>query len=71
MPDVPVDPDEATQLRNKVVDQLKKDGTIVSPGVEAAMRKVPRHLAVPEASLDDAYSTYKRTSAAVRHPIHA
>ncbi|WP_051698640.1 methyltransferase, FxLD system [Streptomyces albus] len=53
-------PDEnhATELRNKVVDQLKEDGTIVSPGVEAAMRKVPRHLAVPEASLDDAYSTY-------------
>ncbi|QHC26376.1 methyltransferase, FxLD system [Streptomyces sp. GS7] len=59
MTDVPLDPDAATQLRNKVVDQLKKDGTIVSPGVEAAMRKVPRHLAVPEASLDDAHSTYK------------
>ncbi|MEV0041484.1 methyltransferase, FxLD system [Streptomyces sp. NPDC050804] len=53
-----VDPNEATKLRNKTVDQLKQDGTIVSLGVEAAMRKVPRHLAVPEASLDDAYSTY-------------
>ncbi|MDX2820609.1 methyltransferase, FxLD system [Streptomyces ipomoeae] len=58
MTDVTVDPDEATRLRNKVVDQLKEDGTIVSPAVEAAMRKVPRHLAVPEASLSDAYSTY-------------
>ncbi|MDX2757305.1 methyltransferase, FxLD system [Streptomyces europaeiscabiei] len=58
MTDVTVAPDEATRLRNKVVDQLKEDGTIVSPAVEAAMRKVPRHLAVPEASLEDAYSTY-------------
>ncbi|WP_432010674.1 methyltransferase, FxLD system [Streptomyces cucumeris] len=53
-----VDSDRATELRDKVVDQLKEDGTIVSPGVEAAMRKVPRHLAVPDASLDEAYSTY-------------
>ncbi|MGX9225905.1 methyltransferase, FxLD system [Streptomyces albus] len=52
------DENQAAELRNKVVDQLKEDGTIVSPGVEAAMRKVPRHLAVPEASLGDAYSTY-------------
>ncbi|WP_055522789.1 methyltransferase, FxLD system [Streptomyces graminilatus] len=53
-------PDEnrATELRNKAVDQLKEDGTIVSPRVEAAMRKVPRHLAVPESPLDEAYSTY-------------
>jgi protein-L-isoaspartate(D-aspartate) O-methyltransferase len=53
-------PDEnrATELRNKAVDQLKEDGTIVSPRVEAAMRKVPRHLAVPDSPLDDAYSTY-------------
>ncbi|QKV95260.1 methyltransferase, FxLD system [Streptomyces sp. NA02950] len=58
MTDVTVNPDEANQLRDKVVDQLKEDGTIVSPGVEAAMRKVPRHLAVPDAPLDEAYSTY-------------
>ncbi|MFD3580982.1 methyltransferase, FxLD system [Streptomyces sp. NPDC058683] len=58
MTDVTVTSDEATRLRNKVVDQLKDDGTIVSPAVEAAMRKVPRHLAVPEASLEAAYSTY-------------
>ncbi|MFI0941191.1 methyltransferase, FxLD system [Streptomyces sp. NPDC021020] len=58
MTDVTVEPDEATKLRNKVVDQLKEDGTIVSPDVETAMRKVPRHLAVPQASLGDAYSTY-------------
>jgi protein-L-isoaspartate(D-aspartate) O-methyltransferase len=53
-------PDEAraAELRNKVVDELKAEGTIVSARVEAAMRKVPRHLAVPEASLDDAYHAY-------------
>ncbi|WP_030021722.1 methyltransferase, FxLD system [Streptomyces monomycini] len=59
MTDAPADLDKATQLRNKVVDQLKERGTIVTSGVEAAMRKVPRHLAVPEAELDDAYSAYK------------
>lgn len=58
MTDATREPDEATQLRNKTVDQLKDVGTIVSPGVEAAMRKVPGHLAVPEASLEDAYCTY-------------
>ncbi|MFE4059378.1 methyltransferase, FxLD system [Streptomyces sp. NPDC059096] len=58
MNDATVASDEAMRLRNKTVDQLKSDGVIVSPGVEAAMRKVPRHLAVPEASLDDAYSPY-------------
>ncbi|MGW1974146.1 methyltransferase, FxLD system [Streptomyces sp. NPDC001889] len=53
-------PDEnrATELRNAAVDQLKEDGTVVSPRVEAALRKVPRHLAVPDAPLEDAYSTY-------------
>ncbi|MFJ7997554.1 methyltransferase, FxLD system [Streptomyces sp. NPDC096310] len=58
MTDATVAPDEAAQLRNKAVDQLKEDGTIESPDIEAAMRKVPRHLAVPEAPLEDAYSTY-------------
>ena len=53
-------PDEnrATELRNKAVDQLKEDGTIVSPRVEAAMRTVPRHLAVPDSPLDDAYERH-------------
>ncbi|MBT2412072.1 methyltransferase, FxLD system [Streptomyces sp. ISL-12] len=48
----------ATELRNTVVDQLKDGGWITSPSVEAALRKVPRHLAVPDVPLDDAYSTY-------------
>ncbi|MDW6058749.1 hypothetical protein SAZ11_12770 [Streptomyces sp. FXJ1.4098] len=53
-------PDEnrAAGLRNTVVDQLEEGGWITSPTIEAAMRKVPRHLAVPEASLEDAYSAY-------------
>ncbi|MGC5042475.1 methyltransferase, FxLD system [Streptomyces albidoflavus] len=52
------DENRATELRNTVVDQLKEGGWITSPDVEAAMRKVPRHLAVTEVSLEDAYSTY-------------
>ncbi|MFF3501196.1 methyltransferase, FxLD system [Streptomyces sp. NPDC003247] len=52
------DDDRATELRSRVVDQLKEGGWITSPAVEAALRKVPRHLAVPEAPLEDAYSAY-------------
>ncbi|CAL9412636.1 methyltransferase, FxLD system [Streptomyces sp. enrichment culture] len=53
-------PDEAraSELRNTVVDQLKEGGWITSPSVEAALRTVPRHLAVPDVSLEDAYSAY-------------
>ncbi|MFD7712121.1 methyltransferase, FxLD system [Streptomyces sp. NPDC059786] len=53
-------PDEklASELRNGVVDQLKEGGWITSAPVEAALRKVPRHLAVPEVSVEDAYSAY-------------
>jgi protein-L-isoaspartate(D-aspartate) O-methyltransferase len=53
-----VDPDEATRLRNKVVDELRADGTVSSPEVEAAMRKVPRHEFTPGTSLQKAYDTY-------------
>lgn len=53
-----IDPDEATRLRNKVVDELCADGTISSPEIEAAMRKVPRHEFAPEAPLEKAYDTY-------------
>jgi protein-L-isoaspartate(D-aspartate) O-methyltransferase len=58
MTDVTVDPDNATTLRNKVVDELLADGTIVSPEIEAVMRTVPRHLFTPGASLEEAYTTY-------------
>lgn len=52
------DENRAPELRNKVIDQLKDDGTIVSPGVEAAMRTVPRHVFIPDTPLDKAYDTY-------------
>lgn len=53
-----VEPDEATRLRNKVVDELCADGTISSPEIEATMRKVPRHEFTPDTPLDKAYDTY-------------
>lgn len=53
-----VEPDEATRLRNKVVDELCADGTITTSEIEAAMRKVPRHSFTPDTALDKAYATY-------------
>jgi protein-L-isoaspartate(D-aspartate) O-methyltransferase len=58
MTDVTVDPERAEQLRDKVVDALIAEGTIVSKPVEAATRTVPRHLFAPEATLDAAYNVY-------------
>jgi protein-L-isoaspartate(D-aspartate) O-methyltransferase len=43
-------------LRNRFVDRLVEDGSIRTPRVEEAMRTVPRHLFVPHASLEKAYS---------------
>ncbi|MEU6174016.1 methyltransferase, FxLD system [Streptantibioticus parmotrematis] len=53
-----VEPEEATRLRNKVVDALCSDGNISSPEIEAVMRKVPRHAFTPDTTLDKAYDTY-------------
>ncbi|MEF9906472.1 methyltransferase, FxLD system [Streptomyces sp. P9-A2] len=53
-----VEPDEATRLRNLVVDELCADGTISSPEIEAAMRKVPRHEFAPDTPLNKAYETH-------------
>ncbi|MGW5102661.1 methyltransferase, FxLD system [Streptomyces sp. NPDC004100] len=53
-----VEPEEATRLRNKVVDTLCSDGNISSPEIEAVMRKVPRHAFTPDTTLDKAYDTY-------------
>ncbi|GHJ36983.1 methyltransferase, FxLD system [Streptomyces sp. TS71-3] len=53
-----VEPDDATRLRKQVVDELCADGTISSPEIEAAMRKVPRHAFTPDTPLDKAYDTY-------------
>lgn len=58
MTNTTVEPDEATRLRNKVVDELRADGTISSPEIEAAMRKVPRHEFTPGTPLHKAYETY-------------
>ncbi|MEU6404043.1 methyltransferase, FxLD system [Streptomyces sp. NPDC046985] len=53
-----VEPEEATRLRNKVVNALCSDGNISSPEIEAVMRKVPRHAFTPGTTLDKAYDTY-------------
>jgi protein-L-isoaspartate(D-aspartate) O-methyltransferase len=50
------DEDRAGQLRNALADHIKGFGTFQNPQVEAAFRTVPRHLFLPAASLDDAYS---------------
>ncbi|MEU0857389.1 methyltransferase, FxLD system [Streptomyces griseofuscus] len=47
---------DAAQLRNVLVDQIRADGRARIPAVEAALRAVPRHLFVPDASLADAYA---------------
>ncbi|MET8345647.1 methyltransferase, FxLD system [Streptomyces microflavus] len=58
MTNTTVEPDEATRLRNKVVDELRAGGDISSPEIEAVMRKVPRHAFIPDTTLDKAYDTY-------------
>ncbi|MDA5142269.1 methyltransferase, FxLD system [Streptomyces sp. AD681] len=58
MTNTTVEATEATRLRNKVVDELRADGNISSPEVEAVMRKVPRHAFIPDTPLDKAYDTY-------------
>ncbi|MGW0992475.1 methyltransferase, FxLD system [Streptomyces sp. NPDC002523] len=58
MTNTTVEPAEATRLRNKVVDELRADGNISSPEIEAVMRKVPRHAFIPDTPLDKAYDTY-------------
>ncbi|MGH3278290.1 MAG: methyltransferase, FxLD system [Trebonia sp.] len=57
VPGVVADSAEASALRAKMVDGLLGWGGIRSAAVEAAMRTVPRHLFVPDAPLERAYST--------------
>ncbi|BCL14706.1 methyltransferase, FxLD system [Micromonospora sagamiensis] len=53
-PEVDSSPEEA---RARLVDRLLADGRIASPEVEAAFRRVPRHLFAPdEVSVDAAYA---------------
>ncbi|WP_223775170.1 methyltransferase, FxLD system [Streptomyces sp. 135] len=47
---------DAERLRNALVDQLHADGHARTPAVETALRTVPRHVFVPDASLEDAYA---------------
>lgn len=47
---------DAERLRNALVDQLRVDGHARTPAVETALRTVPRHVFVPDASLEDAYA---------------
>ena len=47
---------EAERLRHALVNDLKADGSVRSPRVEAALRAVPRHLFLPGASLARAYA---------------
>ncbi|MCX5321781.1 methyltransferase, FxLD system [Streptomyces sp. NBC_00120] len=47
---------DAARLRNALVDQLKANGQARTPVVETALRSVPRHLFVPEATLEAAYA---------------
>lgn len=58
MTDVAADPENAAEIRDQVVDTLIRDGVIVSPQVEAAMRRVPRHRFTPEATVEEAYRPY-------------
>ena len=46
-------------LRDAAVDQLIGNGTITSKPVEVAMRTVPRHLFIPEASPEEAYDPFR------------
>lgn len=48
--------DQAEALRAELVTTLLADGAIRSKEVEAAFRKVPRHLFAPEVSLESAYA---------------
>ncbi|GAB3113494.1 hypothetical protein GCM10027160_17570 [Streptomyces calidiresistens] len=50
-----IETSDADRLRNELVDRLIKDGSVRTRSVEDAMRSVPRHLFVPQASLEQAY----------------
>ncbi|WP_243709608.1 hypothetical protein [Micromonospora sp. 15K316] len=47
----------ADEARVRLVDQLVADGSLTSPAVERAFRRVPRHLFAPDdISVDAAYA---------------
>jgi protein-L-isoaspartate(D-aspartate) O-methyltransferase len=47
---------EAARFRNALVDKIRESGYARTPAVETALRTVPRHLFVPDATLEDAYA---------------
>ncbi|MCZ4098294.1 methyltransferase, FxLD system [Streptomyces sp. H39-C1] len=47
---------DAAQLRNALVDEIRESGYARTPAVETALRTVPRHQFVPEATLENAYA---------------
>lgn len=58
MTDEAADSDDAAALRNRAVDELVAGGWVVTPAIEDALRKVERHLAVPEVPVEAAYRPY-------------
>jgi protein-L-isoaspartate(D-aspartate) O-methyltransferase len=48
--------EKADGLRNALVNTLTASGHVVSPAIERAMRTVPRHSFVPQASIDASYA---------------
>ncbi|AQW46765.1 methyltransferase, FxLD system [Streptomyces violaceusniger] len=55
MTETAVDAEAPEVLRKRMVEDLREQGALVSPGVEAAFGKVPRHLFVPEVSATEVY----------------
>ncbi|SES45451.1 methyltransferase, FxLD system [Actinokineospora terrae] len=53
-----MDSKRAIHLRTKMVDDLLAEGTIVSPRIEAAMRKVPRESFAPGVDLEEVYQLF-------------
>jgi protein-L-isoaspartate(D-aspartate) O-methyltransferase len=47
---------EAIDLRDRLVDALRRKGVVTTKPVEVALRAVPRHAFVPDVALDVAYS---------------
>ena len=55
-PDVSIDPPDAVRHRHAMVETLEHRGIITDAAIARAMRKVPRHIFVPNASLQVAYA---------------
>lgn len=53
---ITTDSAEAEHLRNALVDRIRANGHARTSAVENALRTVPRHVFVPDATLEDAYA---------------